>query len=136
MPVYRSSRHPFEIFALVACAMSGTSLLLGGVVPGSINALLPLPAVIAWGIALAFGSAAALTGIVLKNRLLGLLLEQVGLVAVGGAACLYAATILLYTGGAGLAASLVVGAFGVSCLWRWVQIHRLIKLAQHIGEKE
>lgn len=118
------SRHPFELFTLILCVAVGVPALVADARPGSINEALPHWAVDVWGAGLAGGAIVALVGIGWSNRVTGLILEQVGLVAVGCATLVYAAGALVTVGVTALVPAGIVAAFGLSCLWRWLQIQR------------
>lgn len=124
-----SGRHPFEVFLLTMCAVSGVPLAFGAPRPGSINSQLPEALAVGWGITLALGSVTALAGIWWRNRVSGIILEQIGLVAVGWAAIIYGAAAVIFAGwSAALPASLVLG-FGVACLVRWRQLQKILDMA-------
>lgn len=135
------ARHPFQLFILVMCVVSGMPTLLGEApTPDSLEASSPLWFVYAWAATLTVGAIVTLVGMVWTNRFVGVLIEQVGLVAVGSAAVLYGVVVFLrgFEAGAAFPASVIVG-FGVSCLWRWKQLQRYVKsvlsLVDGIGGK-
>lgn len=126
-PMVGSQRHPFEVFLLALCVVSGLSLLLGSPPPGSINSTLDPLARNAWALMLAGGSIAALIGGSLPG---GIFVEQVGLVAVGSGTLVYAVAIVATAGAQGLFAAGITLAFGAACCWRWWQLQRLIREAR------
>jgi hypothetical protein len=100
------------------------------------EASLPKGLIFAWGVALTVGALLTLVGSFSNQKLKGLLVEQIGLALVGVAAVLYACVALVtlgFSSGAGVPAA-IVGAFGLSCLWRWVQIQRFIKSVADAAE--
>lgn len=141
--IYSSTRHPFEVFLLALSVLSGLPVLIAGTAPDSITDALNDWAARAWGGGLAIGGAIALLGIYLtrprphatKISVTGLVVEQVGLVVVGGACLVYAAAVLLYFGLQGVGPAGIVLAYGVSCGWRWLQIQRLMIL-EHALRRE
>lgn len=132
--VLSSSRHPFQLFLLALCIVSGLPTLLGANPgPASIEALLPELMVRVWSFMLVVGAAISLIGAALKNRVNGILVEQVGLVMVGVAAVFYAFGIFIVIGfqvGA-ISASIILG-FGAACLYRWYQLQRYIKAVRDV----
>ena len=134
-PASRYPADPRTVFLLVLCVASGLPLLFGTVAPGSIAALLDRPLVIGWGLMLTVGAVVSLVGI-FRRTVLGIILEQVGSVAVGGASLLYAAAILLQVGTRGLFSAAIITGWGLSCFWRWAQLQALLNAAQAIADHE
>lgn len=122
-----SSRHPFELFTLGLCAFVGLPLLVGEARPGSISALLPPWAGDVWGAMLVVGALVALLGIYWRNRVTGIVLEQIGLMSVGLGALFYTLVVVIQNGVPALYATIFVGGFGTSCLWRYFQLARFLK---------
>lgn len=131
-----SSRHPFEIFMLVVCVVVGLPILFGNPPPPSVDALMPLWARIIWSVLVAGGALTALIGVALPQRLAGVFVEQVGLVAVGVGTVVYALCSFVYNDIQLALPAAMILAFGVACLWRWVQLERLIALAYAAQEEE
>ena len=136
-PILAPSRHPFQLFILTLCLITGVPVLVGNApAPGSLEDAMPDFVFLGWNIALVAGSAVALVGsMVQKNRVTGILLEQWGLVAVGMAAIVYGILIpfVAHWGGA-ISASIIFG-FGVACLWRWWQLQKYILDVQKLVEE-
>lgn len=128
-PAARYPADPRVVFILALCVISGVPLAIGHATPGSIDAKLNHVWVIIWGVMLVFGSLATLIGI-LKLDADGILLEQIGSVAVGGASIMYGAVILATITWQGTVPSLVFVAFGLACFWRWGQLQALIHQAR------
>lgn len=127
--VLSPSRHPFQLFILLLCLVNGLPVLLGeSRPPGSLESALPVPFVYGWALFLTVGSAVALVGTAWRNRFVGVLIEQVGLVGVGLAAVLYGGVLEVVASqqGGGVSASIVLG-FGLACLWRWWQLQKYVK---------
>lgn len=120
------SRHPFQIYMLLLCLFTGLPLLFGRYEPRSIEAQLPGWGVTLWGATLFFGALVALVGIFLPNRVNGLLVEGIGLIATGVAAIIYAVAIIFTIGSAGVVASGIVVGFGISCVVRWFQLNTVL----------
>lgn len=124
---FRSQTDPRAVFILALCVVSGAPLILGAVEPGSLEELLNPIVIRLWGIALVLGALVTLAGMSWRRSMMGVLLEQIGSVAVGGASLFYAAAILLEAGWSGLVAAGIVTGWGLSCLFRWYQLERLIR---------
>src|SRR3954470_20495203 len=89
-----SSRHPFEVFLLVACLVAGLNGLINGPTPGTIAATLDPTTRNVWLACLTLGGFLGLLGPFFRGTLLrrvtGLQLEAIGLIAAGGASLVYA----------------------------------------------
>lgn len=120
------SRHPFQIYMLMLCLVSGFPLILGKVQAESIEAQLPGWGATAWGLALVGGALVALIGIFMPNRVNGLLIEGIGLVSVGAAAVIYAIAIIATVGFGGIVAAGITLGFGLSCIVRWFQLNAVL----------
>jgi len=126
------SRHPYEVFILSICLILGVSIILGGKPPASISAQEDMGfAEDIWGYLLAGGAALGLIGGYCRNRSTGLILTQIGLVALGGSATMYAVAILIATGFqmTGYLPAVIVGWFGFNSLRRFAQIQTEIDAA-------
>lgn len=142
-PQLDRGRQPFELFVLVLGLVVGWPLLLGAPTPGSTTELLGPVWARVWAWILVIGCLIALIGVwwTWWNRLqrwfprislrtsTGLLIEQVGLVAVGVGTLIYAIGVVSAAGGdtgrfvpAGLVAGL-----GMACVWRAGQIQRWVR---------
>lgn len=131
-----SSRHPFELFTLALCAFVGIPLLIGEARPGSINEALPPWAGDLWGAMLVFGAVTALIGIFWRSRVTGIVLEQVGLAAVGGGALFYAVVVISTIGMTGAYSVIFVVGFGASCVWRYFQLARYLNTLRAVVSEE
>lgn len=142
MPGLDSPRNPFEVFLLSFGLVVGSPLLFGAPTPGSTAALLGPTLVRVWAWMLCVGCLVALTGAwwtwwrwlsrwwswAEPDIGTALLIEQVGLVAVGVASGIYTWGIVAADGLTGryIAAGIFAG-FGVACLWRAVLIQLWVK---------
>lgn len=127
--VTSESRHSFEIYGLCLCFVFGIPLTFGGATPGSIAEVLsPLQRDI-WGIMLCLGAMVALVGIAWKDRVTGIILEQIGLMAVGCSTILYALVILYVAGPSGYLSAGIVGSYGLACISRWRRLGVALKRA-------
>lgn len=126
-----SQRHPFEIFLLIACVITGIPQLAGAPAPSSISHSLPVWARLVWAAALGGGGAFALAGMCWPRKTgTGIVLEQFGLVAVGNACVFYSACVLVLVGHSGAFPAGLNAAFGIACFWRYVQIELAIRAAR------
>lgn len=124
-----ASRHPFETYLLALAFVSGLPLIFGQRNSGSIEATLPPLLVDAWGAMLVLGSALALLGLYWRgHEFTALVLERSGLVGVGGAAAVYATSVVLGVGLDGLFSACIIGAFAGACFAQARRISRRIML--------
>jgi hypothetical protein len=134
-----SSRNSFELYLLILGLVTGAPLLWGAPPPMSAAALLDPVQVKLWAVLLVGGCFVALIGVwwtwwawlarfhpgIRPSLATGLLLEQVGLVAVAVGTIIFAYAIVA-VGGSPLVAGLVLG-FGLACATRAVRIRRWVK---------
>ncbi len=86
----RAGRHPFQIYMLSLCVVSGAPYLLGYATAEAVERQLPVFLAMAWGIMLFFGAAIALVGSFWRGSIAnGLTMERFGLSLTGGAALVY-----------------------------------------------
>jgi hypothetical protein len=135
-----SARNPFELLLLVLGLVSGLPLLWGAPAPGSAAELLGPVLVHVWAYMLVLGCLTALAGVwwtwparwihhLHPRAVTGLLIEQVGLVAVGVGTLVYGIGIVaLDSQGRGLAAGISFG-YGLACFWRAGQIQHWVRAA-------
>lgn len=123
-----SSRHPLIVFLLGLCVISGLGIGLGAPAPGSIEEQLPSVGVLVWALALGGGATTVLVGLALQANhqrlVVGVLLEQVGVVVLGFAAIIYSAAALVTVGWSGLLPAGTTLTFGIACLYRWVSLQK------------
>lgn len=120
--------NPFEIFILACGLVSGVPILTGHGHPASVASLLNPTLLYVWACILTAGCAVALVGVLWPRRAhTGLLVEQVGLVAVGAGVVIYVLGLVnLHDPGRWLAVGLAAG-FGLACWWRVWLIQRYIR---------
>lgn len=99
-----------EAFVALLCLLSSGAYLAGAPEPGSVDAVLPTPVRVAWGVYLLVGGAAVLTGLVGGARRV----EKAGLWLLAGPALAYAAVALAYGRAPALFAAGVTAAFALS----------------------
>lgn len=116
------------VFLLCLCFVAGAGIALGAPAPGSIESQLPQFGVYTWGGALSLGAGVLLVGLALQANherlIIGVLLEQVGVVALGFAAIIYGAAAFTAVGWSGIFPAGTTFTFGVACLYRWVSLQR------------
>lgn len=134
-PATRYPPDPRALFVLSLCVVSGLPLVLGISKPGSVESLIPSWAVVVWGALLTGGAVTSLAGMV-KQTVGGIIAEQIGSVAVGSATIFYSTAILLSTGWQGVLPAGIILGWGLSCMWRWVQLASLLSSAQHQAADE
>lgn len=119
--------HPYVIWLPLALAFIGLPLVIGGAQPGSIAALLNPILVKFWGGFFLVGGPLTVVGLYWRNRATGMIIEQVGSVAVAAGALLYAGALLTVIP---LSSSIVVvgvfGSLGGACIARWFQLRKLL----------
>jgi hypothetical protein len=128
-PAARYPADPRAVFILVMCVVSGVPLVQGHATPGSVNSQLNPYQVVVWGALLVFGALVTLIG-TFNQRVTGIILEQIGSVAVGFACLIYAAAIAAQIGVLGTVPALIVLGFGLACFWRWGQLQSLMHHAE------
>lgn len=131
------SRHPFQIFVMVAAMLTGVPILLGGVPgPGSLRAALPPNGVYAWSALFCIGGILALVGASMRNRVNGLLTEQVGLGFVGSACLLYGGLLVVLVQWDRASVSIaLLSALTVASVWRFIDIQLLLKRIRVVSKK-
>lgn len=143
MPIIRYSstnlsRHPLQVFILVLCLISSIPTLFGALpAPSSLEALEPLVLVRAWAGLLFFGSVLAFLGIYWRNRVTGIIIEQVGFIWLALAAFTYASALIIVVGfrqGAAIPIGIIL-SFAISAAWRAVQLQNDIRALKYEKQK-
>jgi hypothetical protein len=130
-PAARYPADPRAVFILALSVFSGLTAIALGAAPDTLNALLPAWGVTAWAIMLTLGSAVTLVGMAFQT-VVGILVEQIGSVAVGVATIFYAVLGFWILGWDALQVVGIVLAWGLACFVRWIQLQALI----HAGEAQ
>lgn len=134
---FSHSRHPFQIYILALCLLTGIPTMLGiAPKPGAIESLVPPLIAVVWSYTLVIGAAMGLGGSFWRNRGTGLILEQLGL-SFAGYSCLFYAVILVVYAWAqgGLVAASVITGFGLSCLIRSHQIQQYLNRVNGVAKR-
>lgn len=122
------SRHPFQLFMLLASAFySGAGLLVHKAQPGTVRATVGEAGTAVWLWFVLIGSIAALVGVFWRDRATGLTAEQTGLLTAGAATVFYAVVAVHGVGLAALGPAAILFGFGAACLARSWQLHRLLR---------
>lgn len=126
MTLFPTGRNMLAIFLLLLCAWSAIPNFFGGE-PNSIERQLPQPFIYMWAIMLAVGPIVTIVGIMWRNLITGIGLEQIGCWMLGGGAIIYGVAVITYNHAAGLQSGALLIVFGLFCLarvwqlWRWVK---------------
>ena len=126
-----ASRYPVDpraTFMLALSVMSGVSSLAVAEAPGSLQAAMPEWAVVIWGVLLIVGAATALIGMLFKG-VGGVITEQIGNMTVAVTTLFYASVALMVVGLSAVFPVGIVGAWGLACFVRWLQLQLLINTA-------
>ena len=127
-PAARYPVDPRATFMLALSVMSGVSSLAVAEAPNSLQAALPDWAVLIWGVMLIAGAAIALVGMVFKG-VGGVITEQVGNMTVAATTTFYATIAIVVVGPAAIFPAGIIGAWGIACFVRWLQLQLLINSA-------
>lgn len=124
-PAARYPADPRAVFILALSVFSGLTTLALGAAPNTLNDLLPVWGVVLWSVLLTGGSAVALGGMAVQS-INGIIAEQVGSVCVGAATVFYSGLAIYVLGLPALSLVGIVGAWGLACFVRWIQLWALI----------
>ena len=126
-----ASVKPFEVMTLVASALLGAlylyTFLIDPLGPRTIHALLPEVLVPFWYFLLLVGGVVGLVGICLSNVFTALLVERIGLHAVGFAISVYVLALFASSGLHALGAGILLMSLASACAWRIFTINRDLK---------
>lgn len=122
-----ASRHPFQFFALAACAISGFSTVFDLGQPQTLTALMPSFMVILWGWTLMMGSGLGIIASWWRDRITGLLLERIALGALGSSTAIYGLVLMSQSGKPGFVASMLCLSISVASFWRIIHVNRELK---------
>jgi hypothetical protein len=131
------SRHPFQIWVMLAAIISGLPIFLGRVAPpNSLEEKLPHAGIFAWALLFAGGGVMAIIGATLRKRDTGLLVEQVGLGFVGSACLLYSGLLGVNAGWQAASVSIaLLGSLAAASVWRFVDIQRTIRAVKYAARR-
>ncbi len=134
---------PFEFVILLFLVFGGISTLTNLGAPSTLSRVLPDAILVIWTVLLVVGAFVGFTGVIWFGReTTALLIEQVGLIALGGAALIYAVVLLSQFGsiqGASVSTSFI-GGFGIAAMWRTYEINKrqrsIVELSRHLDDIE
>jgi hypothetical protein len=129
-PAARYPADPRAIFILALSVFSGLVSLAVEQGPGTLEALLPYWGVTLWGAILCVGSAVTLIGLAMQS-VNGIIIEQIGSVAVGAATLFYSALAIWIVGLPAVQAVGLILGWGLSCFVRWIQLQLLLVKMNH-----
>lgn len=128
-----AGRHPFELFTLYLAFLVALPTVLQIIPePGSIRALMPAWLSWGWSATLLAGSVTAIAGIYWRNRITGLILEQLGLAGTGVGAAAYAVAVVYIAGTDGLIAGAFCIGFSVACVRRYFHIQQTLDVTHEV----
>ena len=123
------NRVAFEIWILLACFISGTSILFTDEAPSSIQSVMPSFFLNLYGLSLAAASIVITISLLAKDRLRGLYTEYYTLYALGGLLLTYAAVVIYSVGIPGFLPAFIAASAGFSCITTSVLIRGSLKEA-------
>ena len=134
------SEHPFELlFGFIAIG-GGLGAALGVVSPTSINAVLPMLVVHAWGVLQFAAGVAVVAGIVISGRtgslLTGWRVERAGLWPLAITLVIYAVVAIVYSGARAIYPAAWYAVFAAACIARARALSRLEATVQKHMKKE
>lgn len=127
-PAARFPADPRAVFILAFSVFTGIIALAFDAQPGTLASVMPAWGVVVWGGTLVLGSATALVGMWLQT-LNGIIIEQVGSVAVSMATIFYGVLLIWLAGEQAYMSAGIILAWGIACGLRWVQLQILIDVA-------
>lgn len=127
-PAARYPADPRAVFILALSVFSGLATLAIKAAPESLNSVLPYWSVVLWSILLTGGSAITLIGMAFQS-LNGIILEQVGSVAIAATTIFYSVVAFWVVGDSALQSVGLILTWGLACGLRWAQLQALIRNA-------
>lgn len=132
---FRAGRHPFQVYLLFLCVVSGLPILLG-LAPDQESAITQLPEwqERAWGASLVIGATLGLAGSYFPVRFYAsaLTIERIGLIFCGSAGLVYAGIVAATANNDLLTAAVILG-FGIASVRRARDLGTVIKHAATIS---
>lgn len=127
-PASRFPADPRAVFILAFSVFVGIIALALDAEPGTLESVMPRWGVLVWGVTLVGGSATALTGMWLQT-VNGIIIEQVGSVAVAVSTTFYGIMLIWIAGPPAYMSAGIIMAWGIACGLRWIQLQILIESA-------
>lgn len=122
------SRHPFQFWVLLACALNGAVVAFHVGPPRTLEDLLPTYAVTTWGWMLMLCGLIGLAAIWWRDRITGLLMERIALGGIAGITAVYSTAIVLVAGAPGYVSATFLFSISLAGVWRIVHINRELKV--------
>lgn len=120
-------RNPFQIATLIVATGFGTVAIFGSVWPQSVEDKIPSWFNVLWGILFIIGALLGLVGISLRDRALGVSVEQVGLVCLFATSYVCVATVFFVSPGELLVLKVLLIILGTTCLTQWVRLEIMMR---------
>lgn len=101
-----------QAFIMALCLVASIPVLLGDApAPNSVEAAMPSWLVFAWSVVLVLGASVVLGSYFIRDRILGIIIEQFGSICIGVAATLYsfAVGLLTWRTGGAIPAAIILG---------------------------
>lgn len=133
-PAVRYPPDPRALFIMLLCILVGLPLIFASATPGTVAAKLDPLWQVVWGVMLSGGSLLTLLG-ALRQTVNGVLLEQVGSVALGFACLIYAGAIWATVHWDGSVPIGIVLGLGIASLWRWGQLQAFLNQAERTAQE-
>jgi len=127
-PAARYPADPRAVFILALSVFSSLTAVALEKGPPSLEGVLPMWAVLTWGVLLGVGSLITLGGMA-RQTVNGIITEQIGSVMVAAATLFYAGIAFWQLGWGALQGVGIILAWGLSCGLRWFQLQALINSA-------
>lgn len=121
--VVTPGRHPYQVLVIAGIALASGALLIGGLVPRSMDALVDPPLVTAWKITLALGAVLVLVGTYWRGQLdRGLILEAGGHLMAAAMLTLFVVAAFVFSGWSAMAAGGFIGGIAAAGWLRACQV--------------
>lgn len=118
------SRHPFQIWVLVACILSGITTVGDWGRPGTLNEILPEYMMMLWGWVLLLAGGLGIAAAFWKDRITGLLIERIALGGLGGILVVYGVAARIVGGSSATVIMIMCASLGAASFWRIHHVHR------------
>ena len=120
---------------LIGTFLSGLGNLTGLTTSASVIELLPHWAVMFWAVLIMFTSSLCVWSNWIRDRVMGLLLERIGLYGLGGTCMVYGVAIIWVFRQDGSSASMVILSIGVASFWRAKHVNNELRALKKFIEE-
>jgi hypothetical protein len=123
-----------QAFVMALCLIFSIPVLLGeSPAPGTLNDAMPSWMVVAWSIVLVLGAGTVLGSYFIRDRIVGIIVEQFGSVCMGVVALLYSVAIFVIAldAGGGIPGAIVLG-FAFARFYQVYQYQKFLNSVQSI----